>query len=217
MLSLFRSFKKRFYWVFVKFTSFNPTPLISLSPHTHPLPLYPLPKKKKKSCREIHSVSQCVPQYTLWITLLCLQMFIAINYWLDLDLYLLPHYQYWNLTETYLISCCCPVSWRSCSFGSIGLASSCIPAAHQWGRCSGDPTQSPGTGPERYLSCSVHQLSFTHNQQGMLSSLATANSCNTSTSKGQSQIFCSYALGASSYTPSHQGQLYCASQTWFGA
>lgn len=33
------------------------------------------------------------------------------------------------------VSSCCPVSWRSCSFGSTGPAPSFAPAVNRWGRC----------------------------------------------------------------------------------
>lgn len=37
--------------------------------------------------------------------------------------------------------CCCPVTWRSCSFGSAGQA--CPPADHKWGKYLGGSTQKP--------------------------------------------------------------------------
>lgn len=37
-------------------------------------------------------------------------------------------------TRTILISCCCPVSWKFCSFEYVGLAHSQVSAIH---RCSG--------------------------------------------------------------------------------
>ena len=33
------------------------------------------------------------------------------------------------------IFCCCPLSWRSCSFAFVEPVPSCTPAVHQWGRC----------------------------------------------------------------------------------
>jgi hypothetical protein len=33
------------------------------------------------------------------------------------------------------IDCCCPLSWRSYSLGSVGLAPSYIPTVHGWCRC----------------------------------------------------------------------------------
>jgi hypothetical protein len=64
--------------------------------------------------------------------------------------------------------CCCPVSQRSCSFGSSGLASSQAPAAHQWSRCWDGSTQSPGSGPGKYLNWSAHQLSCRVNPPALL-------------------------------------------------
>ena len=46
------------------------------------------------------------------------------------------------------LSCCCPVSWRSCSFGTEGPASSHVPPVCRWCRFWGGPTQHPGSGPE---------------------------------------------------------------------
>ena len=34
-----------------------------------------------------------------------------------------------------------PMPWRSCSFGSAGLAPSCTPAIQRWGGCGDQPTQ----------------------------------------------------------------------------
>ena len=66
---------------------------------------------------------------------------------------------YWDSS---LISCCCPGSWRACGYGSGGPAPSHTPAVHRWGRCWGEPTQSPGSGPGWELSWSACQLSCTH-------------------------------------------------------
>lgn len=38
------------------------------------------------------------------------------------------------------ISCCCPNSWRSWSYGSSGPFPSLSPASYRWGRCWGAPT-----------------------------------------------------------------------------
>jgi len=53
-------------------------------------------------------------------------------------------YPHWGSSHT---SCCCPVSWRSCSFGSAGPASSHSPAIQRCGRCWDGPTQSSRSGP----------------------------------------------------------------------
>lgn len=94
-----------------------------------------------------------VPQYTLLSTHLCLQMFIAMSSLRPLasaSLSILePHW------DSILISRCCPVSWRSCSFGTVGPASSFTPAIHRWGKILGWTIQSPGSGPKRYLSWSA--------------------------------------------------------------
>lgn len=104
------------------------------------------------------SVSQWVPQYTLLSTLLCLQRVIS----LVPSLWRLRLYQNWTLTGTPRMSCGCPVSWSSCSFGSAGLTPSRAPAVHRRGRCWGGPTQSPGSGPGWELSWSACHLSCTH-------------------------------------------------------
>lgn len=52
-----------------------------------------------------------------------------MNHWSSSRL--LPHYQHWILTGTPQISCCCSVSWRSWSFGSVGLALSHATAVHR--------------------------------------------------------------------------------------
>ena len=59
---------------------------------------------------------------------------------------LLLHYQHWTLAGIPLryLLCCCPVSWRSYSFASVGPAPSCSLAVHRWGRCWGGPTQCLG-------------------------------------------------------------------------
>jgi hypothetical protein len=66
--------------------------------------------------------------------------------------------------------CCCPVSWRCCSFWSVGLAHSCTPAVYWWGRCWGEPIQSLGYGTEKYLIWSAHCLTCPHLLWGWLTS-----------------------------------------------
>ena len=54
------------------------------------------------------------------------------------------------------ISCCCPVSWSSCSFESLGPpALAQAPAVHRWRRYWDGPNQSPGSWPGWYLSWSA--------------------------------------------------------------
>ena len=60
--------------------------------------------------------------------------------------------------DSHQISCCCPVSWRSYSFGSVGSVALCTPAV-VGGSC-GWPVQSPGSGSESYLSWSDLLMAF---------------------------------------------------------
>lgn len=89
------------------------------------------------------------------------------------------------------LSCCCPVSQRSWSFGSPGPALPHTPIVHRWCRFLHKLTQSPGSGPSWYLSSVALQLS-----SAALLRIASANISN-----GHEQ-FCSLALRASSLTPS---------------
>lgn len=58
-------------WIFVNFTSFTPTPLISPSPCTYPLPLKPPPPQRKKiSLWRLECVAVCPIVY-----MLCLYVF----------------------------------------------------------------------------------------------------------------------------------------------
>lgn len=73
-----------------------------------------------------------------------LQKFIAVSPWSDLRSLasrLDPH------LDCSQLSCCCPVSWRPCHFGSAGPALLHTPPFHRWGRRWGGPTRSPGSGP----------------------------------------------------------------------
>lgn len=72
-----------------------------------------------------------------------LAMFIARVIGVVLDLWLLLHSVLCPHQDSSLISCCCPVSWRFCSFGSIGPHAL---APHRWGGCWGGLTKSTGSG-----------------------------------------------------------------------
>jgi hypothetical protein len=144
-----------FYWFFVMFTACTPVSLISPSPHIclHPFepPLGKKRKKKKQRKKQktfqhgSWSVLECVPQHSSLSTQLHLQMFTAKSHWSGLRSLasVTPSIldPYWDYSWLF---CCCPVSWRSCSFGSLRLAHS--QAVHRWSRCWGGPTQSPGSG-----------------------------------------------------------------------
>lgn len=77
---------------------------------------------------------QCVPQYTLLSTHnKYLYMFIALNHWSGFrplasttPLILGSHQDFSRIPY------CRPVPWRSCRFGSAGLAPLCAPAVHRW-------------------------------------------------------------------------------------
>lgn len=64
-------------------------------------------------------------------------------------LWLLWHHPYWywiliGAPPNCLVNC--PVSRRSCNFGSVGLALPCILTICRWYRFGGTQTQSPGSG-----------------------------------------------------------------------
>jgi hypothetical protein len=111
-------------------------------------------KPKKSSHHGSCSMSQCVTEYK--------EMFVGMSYWsgsrplASATLSVLdPHW------ESSQISCCCLVSWRSCSFNSSGTAPSQAPDVHRWDRYWSGPTLSPGSGPGWKLSWSACQLSYT--------------------------------------------------------
>ena len=134
---------------FMSFTSCNPTPLISPSLHIHPLPSRsPLQKKiKKKKRRKLKTINKTKHRKHLSVEAIArhrvsyslpfcphiffLQKFIAVSPWSDLRSLasrLDPH------LDCSQLSCCCPVSWRSCNFGSAGPALLHTPPFHRWGR-----------------------------------------------------------------------------------
>lgn len=109
---------------------------------THlPVPSYPpsilptSPSKENERERErenlVVEVSVCLSVYPL-SKHLCLQMFISVSCWSGSRLWVLPHL---SILDPYLasswLSCCCPMSWRSFSFGSVGLVPSCTSADHR--------------------------------------------------------------------------------------
>jgi hypothetical protein len=124
-------------------------------------------KKERKDKMSSHcgswGVSQCVTQYTFFSKQLNLQMFVAMSHWSGssplasatpsiLD----PHQDFSQLSS------CCPVSWRSCSFGSVGPVPSPTPEVHRWGGCWDEPSQSPGSGRGWKLGLSFHLFPHAH-------------------------------------------------------
>jgi hypothetical protein len=150
LFSLFWFLLKLCIFLFMIFTLCTPIPLISSSPHTCPPLLHPSLSTEEKNHCGICSVSHSTP------FVLCFWMFIAVNPWFDLRplayAILLVREPHWDSSQ---ISCCCPVSWSSCSFASVGPAPSCSSAVHMWVRCWGRTVQSPGSGPQRYLRWSA--------------------------------------------------------------
>jgi hypothetical protein len=132
-------------------------------------------------------VCQCVPQNTSLSTLLCLQMLRAMTPWSDTRPLasaipsILEPYQ-----DSSGISCCCPVSWRSCNFRSAGQALSCAPAVHRWvdvGWANSEPWV------WAWVSAEVSPPALLHpHYRGELSSTAPASSPNATAGKGQGQL-----------------------------
>jgi hypothetical protein len=139
-------FKRHFIDFFFCITARTLVLLISLSPHVWDLPLQLSSPPKTSHCGSCN-MSQCVPQYFPLSTHLHLQMFIAMSHWSGSR-------PLASLTPSILdahpdssqLSCCCSVSWRSCSFGTAGLALAWFPIIYKWYRCWGGTTQSPGSG-----------------------------------------------------------------------
>lgn len=143
--------------VLCEFHIMHPKPIHLSHPSHWPSILETSPTtEENKSCGS-YSVSQCVPQHTLLSTYLSLlAKLIAMAPWscmkplASATLSTLDPHWYFSW-----LSCYSSLAWRFCSFGSVRLATSCTPDAHQWGRCWDEPIQSPGPGPERYLGCSA--------------------------------------------------------------
>jgi hypothetical protein len=116
--------KKPFYCFFVNFPSCTPISLISLSPLYLPpnLATSPSTTTTKSNC-ENYVVSQCVPQYILLSTLLCLPMFLAMT--------CCSGFCYTINTGT---SLGWNSSWILYACLSVGLDPSCAPAVHRWNR-----------------------------------------------------------------------------------
>jgi hypothetical protein len=121
----------------VNFTLCIPIPHISLPPWTRPLPLqspcHQKRKRKKNLIVKLYCVIVCVtvcPTVNTFVHICCLQMFIAMSLKPLASATLLTLKPHWDPSR---IFCCCPVSQRSCSFGSVGPASSCTVPAVQHG------------------------------------------------------------------------------------
>jgi hypothetical protein len=195
----------------VTFTPCTPTPFISLSLCTHPLPLQHHLKKKKYLVEAAVCHSEC--HVYLLSTFLCLHMFIAMSHWsgsrplASATLSILAPHQ-----DSSLISRCFLVSWRSCSFESAGLAPSWTPAVHQWGRCWDGQTQSPGSGPGWYLIWSAHQLCCTHTTRASSPALPWLALPMLQPARSRVRYPALMLSGPAYLLPFQQAQLYCAAQ-----
>lgn len=97
---------KTFYWFFVNFLSWTLIPIISLFPHTCPLPLQSPHQKKRNVIVELEHVTVYPFVHTSLIAN------VHGNESLVWGLWRLLHNQYWILTVSSWISCCCPVPWE---------------------------------------------------------------------------------------------------------
>jgi hypothetical protein len=91
--------------------------------------------------------------------------------------------------DSFLKSCCCPVSWRSYSFGSVGPVPSHTLADDKWNGCWGDQLKAlnldvGGSWAGQAASSSGH--------------IPTGPTLSLFSGKGWSQVFCTHLLGVSS-------------------
>lgn len=136
----------------MNFTSCTSIPLISLSFRIYPLPLQSPPTKENKKYNKKNNLKKSWCGSCGFCTE-SLVWFQASEFCYTINTR--------SHQDSSWISCCYHVSWRTCSFGSVELASSHAPEDHRWCRCWSGPTQSPASGPEWQLSWSASQLSCT--------------------------------------------------------
>lgn len=144
-------------------------------------------------------MSQCIPQYFPWsihLTFKCsLQWIISLEWGLLLLSSILD--PYWDSSQ---ISCCCSVSLKSCSIGTVGPSLSHAPTVCRWYRGWGGPTQTLDQGLGGAELVSPLAFPLLHHQV-KFSNTVPANSTNVSTGKRQGKLSCSHALGACSLPP----------------
>ena len=102
------------------------------------------------------------------------------------------------------------MSWKSCSFGSVGPAPSYTTAVHRRCRYWGDLIQNPSSGTERYLSLRYHQLSCSHTTR--MSSLAPPRLAHLrlQAARGRASSPTHMSLELTHPHLHHEGQLYSA-------
>ena len=124
-----------FFSIFCEFPIMHSNSTCIPIPSHLPSALQPPHQKKRVSLWVLQCVTMCPTVHPLVHTSLLTNVHCSESLaWFEAS----GFYQYWILTRTSQISCCCPVTltWRSCSFGStFGLIPSCAPAVHRWGRC----------------------------------------------------------------------------------
>jgi hypothetical protein len=103
--------------------------------------------------------------------------------------------------DSFWISCCCPVSWSSCSFGSLEES---LHLLQQFidevgvGWANSEPWIWAWVVAELIIPAAL----LHPHHQGELSNTSLASSSNAIASKGQGQLSCSHAFGAGSSAPS---------------
>jgi hypothetical protein len=168
----------------MNFTSSTLIPLIFPSARAHPPLLQPPPSIGEKNliveAAVCHSASHSIPfcPHFLLANVHCIESLVGSKPLASAALSILgPH---WHSSQ---IPCCCPVSRRASSLGSVGQALSHAPVVHQWCRCWGGPTQSPGSEV-------VSLLARPHpHHQGELCSIAPASSSNATSWQGAESAF----------------------------
>lgn len=115
------------------------------------------------------------------------------------------------------MSHCCPISWRSCCFGSAESSPSHAPADHRWSGCWGGPTQSPGFDPgwwQGWSACQFSLILTTMMSSPELPWLAHPVQQGTTGSMGSPAFT---PLGTAHPYLHHLGQFYWAAQVQQGA
>lgn len=144
-------------------------------------------------------------------THLHLSMFIAVHLWSGSRSLasVTPSISdlHWDSSQ---LSCCCSMSWGSCSFGTTGPTLSCVPTHHRRYRFWGGPFRALdlGQGASRAGQSTGSMLST---PQGELSSTALARSPSATLSWRKGHLSCSYAVRAACLHPCLQSQLHSCS------
>lgn len=98
---------------------------------------------------------------------------------------LLILYEYWVYARITLW-CCCPMSWRFCSFGSASPAPLGTPSVHKWDRYGVGEFKSLDLGLGDTWVCQPHSFPA-HTPQGELSSTVPCSSLKAATGKGRAK------------------------------